>query len=342
MTNSKHELEKRLTSLDAFRGFAIALMIFVNNAQGNTYHQLHHALWNGWTIADTVFPFFLWITGVTIVFSLGNRLKKNSKKEILFHIAKRVIILIILGIFLNAFPFFHLAGVRIPGVLQRIAVCYFIASIIYIFTGIRGVGLSTLIILTAYWILIKVFGDTFPQSVDTFLLNGHLWSKGFDPEGIVSSIAATSTVFFGIITGYFLKRINNENKKIYLLISFGVVLIFLGLTINTWLPINKNLWTSSYSIFMSGVSGLIYSLFYYLIEKKGLRKLFQIFTVYGMNPLFIYILSSLFTSILWLIPVRNLKIINEKNAIVLFAVANVILFYIVANFLYRRKWFLKI
>ncbi len=345
MANSKHGIQKRLTSLDAFRGFAIALMIFVNNTEGNTYSQLQHASWNGWTIADTVFPLFLWITGLAMVFSLGNRLKESdSKKEILFHILKRVVILFILGVVLNAFPFFQLSAVRIPGILQRVAVCYFIASAIYLFSGIKGVGISTIILLSIYWILIKLFGDTFPRSVDIFLLNGHLWSNGFnfDPEGIVSTIAATTSVLFGILSGYLLKITNNENKKVYLLVIVGCILIVLGQIMNVWFPINKNLWTSSYAVFMAGISSLVFSLFYYCIERKGWQQLFQLFTVYGMNPLLLYMLSSLFTSALLAIPGFFLRITDEKNAMVLFALANVVLFYIVANFLYRRKWFVKI
>lgn len=348
-------MHKRLVSLDAFRGFAIALMIFVNNIEGNTYNQLLHASWNGWTIADTVFPFFLWISGLAMVFSFGNRLKEtHHKKEILFHIFKRAVILFILGIALNAFPFFHIASVRIPGVLQRIAVSYLIASMVYLFTGIKGTAFLTVFLLSAYWLLMKFFGNMFPQSVDMFLLKGHLWSETFDPEGIVSTIAATSTVLFGIVTGYFLKKTHNENKKVYLLIVVGIFLIVLGQIMNVWLPINKYLWTSSYSVFMAGMSSLIYAGFYFFIEGKGLGKIFQIFTVFGMNPLLLYVLSELLSKILIAIPIGTdsvwdvifrtvfLKMSSEKNSVVLFAFTHVILFYIIAYLLYKKKWFVKI
>lgn len=307
-------MHKRIVSLDAFRGLAVVLMMLVNHVTDPALTFLQHADWNGWTLADTVFPFFLWITGVTMAFSVKPR-----------RIFQRVIILFLLGLLINFSPSFQLATIRIPGVLQRIAICYLIAGLTYFYFGIKGISVLLVGLLAGYWILIKALGFDFPQAVDVFLLKGHLWSANFDPEGIISTIAATTTVLFGIFEGIVIKNFKPKLKEFIFLFSAGVGLIALGQIMNMWLPINKNLWTSSYSVFMTGLAFFLFAFFYFLIEIKGWKKVFFVLTVFGLNPLFIYSVSDILT-----------------DYVHLPAYAHLILFYLLAYIMYKKQWFITV
>ena len=208
--------EGRLASLDAFRGIAIALMILVDGPgdPGNVYSILRHAEWNGWTLADTIFPSFLFMVGVSIVFSLDRRKeKKLSDTALIGRILKRTAILFALGVFVEIFPRFDLSTVRIPGVLQRIAVCYLFVSLIVLKTGLRGRILWLSGLLASYWLMMRFIpapgvgagvlepGNNFAAWVDSHLLSGYMWSYyggKWDPEGIVSTLPAIATTLFGV------------------------------------------------------------------------------------------------------------------------------------------------
>src|SRR5689334_29408 len=220
---------ERLLSLDVFRGITIAGMLLVNDpgSWGAIYPPLEHAEWNGWTPTDLIFPFFLFIVGVAITFSIGVRRERGEARTRLIGGAlKRSLKIYAVGFFLASFPFFHLSRVRIPGVLARIAVCFFCATLVYLFTSVRGQAVIAAALLALYWVLMKavpVPGD-FIQSVierggnlekeanlaayvDYTLLKGHLWgqSKYWDPEGILSTIPAIATVLLGVLAGHWLK-----------------------------------------------------------------------------------------------------------------------------------------
>ena len=209
---------KRLASLDAFRGLTIALMIVVNSPGDavNVFTPLRHADWNGWTFADTVFPSFLFIVGVSLVYSFA----KRQEGRIVLRILRRTIILFALGLFVNAYPTFELSTLRIPGVLQRIALCYFFASLIVLRTGLRGRILWLIGLLASYWLMMRFIpvpgigtgvlepGRNFAAWVDSHLLKGYMWSYydgAWDPEGIASTIPAIATTLFGVLTGQWLR-----------------------------------------------------------------------------------------------------------------------------------------
>src|SRR5258708_6869321 len=204
---------KRLISLDVFRGITIAGMILVNNFESNGYTILDHAQWNGWTFADIIFSFFLWAVGMSLVFSLKNRLERGyTQKQIFFQILRRSLILFIIGVFLYNFPNFPLDSIRIPGVLQRIALCYFIVSMIFLRMSLKTQCIVILTILIGYWMALKLipvpgFGagvlaqnGNIVQYVDVKILNGHLYSEAWDPEGIVSTIPTVATTLIGTVT----------------------------------------------------------------------------------------------------------------------------------------------
>jgi len=226
----------RLSSLDVFRGATIASMMLVNNP-GNwnaVYPPLRHSAWHGWTFTDTIFPFFLWIAGVSMTFSFAKRLERNDRRaRLLTHTLQRAATIFLLGLFLNLFPLFQFSTVRIPGVLQRIAVCYLIAGAIFLYTSLRGQIVWTASLLLVYCALMKLapvpgFGagilereGNFAQYVDQMVLSGHMWAstRTWDPEGIVSTLPAIATILFGILTGHLLRsRVTPESKTAWLMV----------------------------------------------------------------------------------------------------------------------------
>ncbi len=357
---------KRLISLDVFRGATIVAMILVNNIEGKTYSQLLHSEWNGLTFADTIFPFFLWIVGVAIIFSFKKRRGEGATKiELLWHAARRSIILFMLGLFLNGYPYLDLGSIRIMGILQRIAICYLIASIIFIFTRIRTQIILLIAILIGYILLLEFdpilgfgaghleLGHNIAQYVDTLLFNGHMLEVAFDPEGIISTFGAIATVLFGGLIGEFLVEKRGEKKKFRIMLVCGIGLIAIGLVMNVWLFINKDLWTSTFAVVTAGLATLAFAILYFIVDIKKYQKWSIPFTIFGMNAITIYVLSSLLTRTLMIIqwnetPLKNfiydfyLHIVSPINATLFVALTHVLFFYIIAYIMYRRKWFIKI
>ncbi len=303
---------QRLISLDMFRGFTIALMILVNNPGSWSYvfPPLRHAEWNGWTPTDLVFPFFLFIVGVAMAFSFGKRIDRGDDRSQLFgKVVKRTLIIFAIGIFLNIFPKFNFSSMRIPGVLQRIAICYFFASIIILNASKKWQYVWTLFLLVAYWLAIKLIpvpgygpGVLEPTGslawyIDSHLLAGHTWSgapaPGFDPEGILSTIPAIATVLFGVFAGNWIRKDKDQYEKVSGLFVAGNIGLVLGIIMDIWLPINKNLWTSSYTVFMAGMATVFLAMSYWVIDVKGYTGWTKPFIVFGSNAITVYALSAL-------------------------------------------------
>ena len=303
-------LKDRLVSLDVFRGATIAAMILVNDPGSwqYVYPPLRHAEWHGWTFTDLIFPFFLFIVGVAIVFAFSRRLEQNVPQiELYKKIIRRTLILFALGLFLNGFPFFNLSTLRIMGVLQRIAVCYFFASVVFLhmrFPTPFGVAVALLFI---YWALMEWIpvpgigagvyekGANFAAYIDSLILKGHMWkyTKTWDPEGIISTLPAISTTLFGVLTGHLLRSKKERVEKTALMLIYGNLALLIGSIWNVWLPINKNLWTSSYSVFMAGMAMITLGIIYYIVDVKGYRKGTRPFVIYGMNAIAVYVLSGI-------------------------------------------------
>ena len=368
--------DKRLVSLDAFRGLAIAAMILVNNpgTYGAVYAELVHAEWNGWTIADCVFPFFLFMVGVSMVFSFGRRSERGDlRKDIERQVLRRTVILFCLGLLLNTFPIFHLSTIRIPGVLQRIALCYFFTAVIALKTGIRTQIGWLAGLLLAYWLMMELIpvpgigagvyepGRNFAAYVDSILLDGHMWShyESWDPEGIVSTIPAVATTLLGVLTGHWLRSGYPGEKKAALMLVAGPMLLVSGKILDIWLPINKNIWTSSYSIFMTGWAVTVFAVFYWLIDIKGLKRWATPMVIFGMNSIAIYLLSEAFdTSLRFMrftdrhgaeISARDyifrylfLPLASPVNASLFYAIAYVLLMFLVAWTMWKKRWFVRI
>jgi predicted acyltransferase len=359
----------RLQSLDVFRGGVIASMILVNNnGSSDAYGPLKHAAWHGWTFTDLVFPFFLWIVGVAITFSFAKRVERGDDRgKLLVHVLKRAAIIFGIGLFLNGFPYFDLSTIRIPGVLQRIALCYLIAATIFLFTKTAGRVIWCVGLLTVYWVLMKMvpvpgcgansfeIGCNFAKWIDGMTLWGHMYSqtKTWDPEGVISTIPAITNVLFGIFAGQVLRTQKTPAEKSSWLLFAGATLTFAGLMLSTWMPINKGLWTSSYAVFTSGLAFLVFGSCYWLVDVLHWRRYTKPFVIYGMNALMMFILSGLFARILSIIKIDGTSLrtliwrdmfaplASPPVASLLFSLAHVALFWLIAWWMYRRNWIVR-
>ncbi len=320
-------ISERLISLDAFRGFTIAGMVLVNNPGdwAHIYSQLGHADWNGWTFTDWIFPFFLFICGISMTFSLGRRAAAGDDKgALLRQLFKRAAIIFLIGLTLNFIPNFSLETLRIPGVLQRIALCTMLAAPIVVYFDWKQQCVWIIALLTLYAVLMLFVpvpdaqgriaagalepGRDFGAYVDRMLLDGHLWvkSKTWDPEGLVSTLPALCSQLFGVLAGRWLLSKNNAAEKTVWMMIAGLAFLWVGAIIDaTLMPINKSLWTVSFCIFMTGWALLIFSCFYWLMDacesvmlRKKVQAIFLPFTIYGMNALFIFALSGLIAKML--------------------------------------------
>ena len=323
MPNSPTRSEtKRLVSLDVFRGITIAGMVLVNNPGSweHIYWPLEHASWHGWTPTDLVFPFFLFIVGVAITLAFGSRVEiGRSKRDLYLKIIKRSLIIFAIGLFLNGFPYFNLSELRIPGVLQRIAICYLFASIIFLETKIRSQIFITIALLLVYWFLVKFIpapgfaaGDltkegSLPSFIDRVVFGKHVWAqaKVYDPEGVLSTIPALATTLIGVLTGHWLRTKESPYEKVAGLFVAGAICVAVGWAWNPFFPINKALWTSSYVLFTGGLALQLLALCYWIIDIKGYRRWAKPFEIFGVNAIALYVGAGLMAELLGLIKVTG-------------------------------------
>ncbi len=370
MISAASKVGGRLESLDVFRGLTIAGMMLVNNA-GNweaIYWPLEHAEWNGWTPTDLIFPFFLFIVGVSMVYSIANRQKKGeSRRSLLAHAVRRALLIFAIGFLLNGFPHFHLATWRIPGVLQRIAIVYLITSVIVLFAGWRGRLAALVACLVGYWAIMRFapipgygVGNLTPEGnlaswLDRLITYNHLYIEHVrDPEGILSTIPAIGTCLLGVFTGEWLRSARSATQKVAGMFAAGVVLAIAGKLWGYEFPINKNLWTSSYVLFAGGLALLFLGFCYWTIDIKGWKAWGKPFLMMGMNPLALYALASLVAHLSielhvgdeslksWVYDRLYVPLANPYNASMLYGLTYVVAFLILGWILYRRKIFLKV
>jgi predicted acyltransferase len=376
---------KRLVSLDVFRGATIAGMMLVNNPGdwGHIYPPFKHAAWHGWTYTDTIFPFFLWIVGVAMTFSFAKRIERgDNKTKLALHVLQRSAIIFALGLFLSGFPFglafghkFSWDTIRIPGVLQRIAVCYLLAGLLFLKTNLRHQLWITGALLAVYWLAVKLIpvpgygaGILEPTGnlcwyIDSTLLAGHTWIgapvPGFDPEGIFSTIPAIATTLFGVLTGHLLRSEQSPEEKTVWLFVYGSLLLFTGSIMDYFLPINKNLWTSSYAVFMAGMAMVCLGVCYWLIDMKGQRRWTKWLEIYGQNAIAMFVLAGLFGRLSTVVEVTGpegnlislkawyykaifVPVGDPMIASLLHSLMYVALLYLIAYLMYRKNWLIKV
>ncbi len=361
----------RLMSLDLFRGATIALMILVNDPgnESTAYWPLQHSEWNGWTPTDLVFPFFLFMVGVALAFSFHSRLARGeSRQDLLKHVLWRGFLLLAIGVFLNGFPNrYHIHTLRFYGVLQRIAICYVITSILELWVGWRAQVAVILGCLVGYWILMRyvsVPGFGVPTHdmplldpdrnivawLDRKLLMGHLYEVTRDPEGVLSTIPSVATCLLGLQTGKWLRSARSLASKATGMAIAGVVLFLAGEFFNTWFPINKKLWTSSFVLVTAGLALLVLALSYWVLDIKRWRGFWtKPFLIFGMNAIAAYVCAAFMSHLLgatgageWLYGRLIQPYFNPANASLAFALVFVFFCWVPMWILYRKKIFLKI
>ena len=321
----------RLVSLDAFRGATIALMILVNNpgTWSAIYPPFRHAPWHGWTPTDLVFPFFLFIVGVSIVLAYRRRLEQGVPRTArLSKAAKRSAVLFALGLLMAAYPFVTFQGgvslfdpgtLRIPGVLQRIALCYLAVTVLFLYVRVRvqvGLGLA---ILFGYWALMTLVPvpgvgppalepapATLAAWVDRTLLGQHLWSQAgrmWDPEGVLSTFPAVVTTLIGVWTGLLLAGERDARGKVRRMLAWGAALTVVGLAWGALFPINKSLWTSSYVLLTGGLALLLLAATYQVTDVWGRRAPAKPLAVYGVNAITVFVASGVLAETLGVVRV---------------------------------------
>ncbi|MFB3813321.1 MAG: acyltransferase family protein [Terriglobales bacterium] len=362
----------RLISLDAFRGLTIAGMVLVNNpgTWSAVYWPLRHADWHGWTPTDLVFPWFLFIVGVSMSFSFAKRLQQGDQMRLFRHVLYRSVIIWAIGFFLVIYPYFRFQTVRIPGVLARIAVCYLFGSIIYLWTGRRGRVMALAALLIGYWALMRFvpvpgYGaaswtpdGNLAAYIDRALLGGHLWKPTWDPEGLLSTLPAIGTVLFGTLCGDWLRSDHSMRKKVVGMLVAGAIGLAVGRALHPFFPINKNLWTSTYAIFTAGFGSVGLAICCWLIDVKGWRTWAKPLLVFGTNPILAYALSTFMTKNLVInrVPLNGrattvynyifvtvfAPLASPINASLMFSISYVLLWMAIMTFFYRKKIFVKI
>ncbi len=420
-------MKKRFLAPDVFRGLTMMFMTIVNNPGdwGNIYPPLEHAEWHGWTPTDLVFPFFLFIVGLSTVFSMPDITQRNE--HTLQKIITRTLRIFLLGLFLNFYSKIHLGSldgiplmifrtfisiviavlllgkyeakkqlwvavslfgimivlafggfadfalVRIPGVLQRIALVYFIISILYTYTSTKFQIFVIFLTLIGYWLLMSLIpvpgigiasyekGQNLAAWLDNYLLEGHLWavSKTWDPEGILSTIPAIATGLAGVFTGKLFLSNSVAQKKLYIMLSAGILSLCIGLVWNEFFPINKALWTSSYVCLAAGLALLVLAFIYYLTEILLFTQFTKAFVIFGVNPMLVFYASGIIPRAFNMIQIsynsESIGLIdflysqgispnfeNQKIASLVGALVYLLIWYIILLILDKKKIILKV
>lgn len=363
-------MRERLASLDAFRGFTIAGMLLVNNPGdwSNLYPQLAHAAWHGWTFTDWIFPFFLFIVGASMALS------GQGKSLLSFY--KRAAIIILIGLTLNFVPNFDFSTLRWPGVLQRIGLCIMLAAPLVLYCSSKTIVVSSIGLLVVYTFVqtqipvadangvlgtgILEAGRDVGSAIDRALMQGHLWTKAkvWDPEGLLSTLPAVVSLLLGALTGRWIAQtqVSNADKTVWMLLA-GLACLWAGAMLNAvTMPINKNLWTPSYTVFVTGWALLVFGAFFWLLDacstdsvRAVSARLFKPLVYFGMNALFLFALSSLVAKALnyfnikssLFAPISQLPFSANFNSLI-FASAFVGCFLLIAKIMFQKKWFIKV
>lgn len=362
----------RLVSLDIFRGLTVALMIIVNcpGSWDFVYHPLQHSKWNGCTPTDLIFPFFLFIAGMSTWYSLkkyGSAITGSS----LLRILRRTITIFAVGLFITIFPYFgrDYSTLRIMGVLQRIALAYGVGALICLTIKHDYLWMVVAILLLLYWGLLAFFGGPGPYTlegnlvlkVDIALLGKNHLYRGFgipfDPEGLLSTIPAVCTVIIGYFIGEMTGKGAANGKTVIKLLLFGAAATGLGYLWNIIFAINKPLWTSSYVLYTAGIAMGVFSIIYLIADVLKFEAIGAFFTVFGTNALFSYFLAGIWIKMLLFIKIHTGKDVSlytwiyEKicvpvagnlNGSLMFAVIQMLLIWSVALILYRKKIMIRL
>jgi predicted acyltransferase len=333
--SSAHKPE-RLVSLDVYRGLTIAGMILVTDpgTYSAIYWPLRHAEWNGWTPTDMIFPSFLFISGVAMTFSFAARTARGeTRRQLAAHLVWRAALLIVIGLVLNGFPLFQLHTLRIPGILQRIALCYLGGGLLYLACSTKTLRVKVSIlagaiftILAGYWAALKLipvpgFGagrldslGNLPGYIDRAMFGtNHMWAYGltpgygvtYDPEGILSTLPALTLLLAGVVAGEWLRTESSPVRKVLAILAGGIVLLLAGRLLDLALPINKRIFTTTFALFSIGFGMVAFSVCYWVVDIRRWRWWTAPALVFGTNAIFAFALSTVITSLFDLIRVGS-------------------------------------
>jgi predicted acyltransferase len=376
-------MKARLLSLDAFRGFTIAAMLLVNNPGdwGHVYGPLLHAKWHGWTFTDWIFPFFVFISGISMTISLSRRAQTGDDRlRLMLTTMKRGLIIIGIGLLLNWIPSFDLETLRWPGVLQRLGLLTIVVAPLAVFLSWREQALVGLLLLALYTLLMMCLpvpgfdgvvrqasllpGQDVASHVDRLLMDGHLWkqSRTWDPEGLLSTLPAVASQIAGLLAGHWLASQRPAVEKAAWLFVAGLVAVWAGEVLGAWsMPINKALWTPAYVLLTAGFACLVFGVCYWLLDaqpsanaREACARWASPLLAYGMNALFLFVLSGLLAKLLYTLKLGEQTLLagiyggvlslglSPLNSSLLYALGFVLLFYGIAVFMKRKQWFIKV
>ncbi|RRA49123.1 acyltransferase family protein [Acidipila sp. EB88] len=375
---------QRLLSIDVLRGVTVGFMILVNNNGNNdlAYRALNHSPWNGFTPTDLVFPTFLFIMGISLVLSSGARIERSGGRDrtgiTVSHTLRRFALLVFFGLVVNGFPYFHLSTLRVYGVLQRIAVCYLLASLLLVLTRrASAFVVVTVALLVGYWVLLRwmpVPGHGLPVRdfplldrdinlcawIDRHVFPHRLFEGTRDPEGLLSDLPSLASTLLGVLTGLWLRVARSQQAKALGMAAVSIVLLLAGQAWNLSFPINKKLWTSSYALYAGGWSLLLLAITYYLVEVRGVGKSNERSSLWpalalGTNAITAYVLSELLSSAVSVFHVNAQQsfqqwiygrvfepIVNPAFGSMAYSIVFVLVCWVPVWVLYRRKIFLKL
>src|SRR5918993_1068258 len=355
---------QRLISLDVMRGFTIAAMILVNypGSWDHIFHPLEHAEWNGLTPTDLIFPFFLFIVGVSITLSYTKLLETGtSKKDLYKKIIVRALKIFAVGVFLSLLPRFDFENIRITGVLQRISIVFLVCSFIFLNTSFKTQAWLGGIILVVYWLVMTLIptpgvgevrldkGVNLAAWVDSMLLPGRLWQGTWDPEGILSTFPSIVSGITGLLAGHLLLSKRTPTEKSILLMVAGFAAVALGYLWNLSFPVNKNLWSSSYVLVTSGLASLTLGTFYYIVDIKNHTAGTKPGVIFGANAIAIYFISDVISLLFYAVPFGSASLnvhfmsalteagFSAKLVSMLYAIIFVCINFAIANFLYKKR-----
>jgi predicted acyltransferase len=364
---------QRLISLDVFRGFTLLGMVLVNSHPSAIYTSLGHAKWNGWGFADLIFPFFVFIVGVAVPYAFANRMARGESRQRLFrHVLVRCMLLFAIGVFLNGYPRFDLSTLRVMNVLQRIAICYFLASMIFVYLRMKTRSIVWLCgaILVLYYVLMKFipvpgYGagilepiGNWGNYIDRHIMLGHMQHDGWEGKSLLGSFPALVTMLMGLLTGLYLRTALPDYEKLTHLYFYGTICMAAGVLWSFWFPINQNLWTSSLVLFMGGMAMVFLAACYYAVDIKKITWWILPCLIFGVNSLAVWVFSQLGMKTLMVINTIRpggaavslwkawgdylADFLGPVNGSLAFAILYVLFWLGVMGILYRRRIFIKL
>ncbi|MEP7384515.1 MAG: DUF5009 domain-containing protein [Gemmatimonadota bacterium] len=381
-TSRQHPKGERLLALDVFRGMTVAGMLLVNNpgSWDAIYPPLEHATWNGWTPTDVIFPFFLFIVGITTHLSLNaRRARGDDESAIVRQIVRRGSLIILFGLLMAAFPYYpatRFTEIRIPGVLQRIGVAYLCGGLLTLRTSLKQQVVLLAVLLFGYWFamtLVPVPGRgmgalllddpsaSLAAYLDRAIFGTHLWrsSRTWDPEGLLSTVPAIGTVILGVLAGRWITSPRPLADRLVALFAVGSLCMVVGSMWGWSFPINKSIWTSSYVLFTAGMAAVALATCIWVIDVLGLTWWTRPFRWYGMNPTIAFVGSGMMARLIYsviIVPFRGERApierviyeswfaswLEPRNASLLFAISFVLLWALILGVLHRKRIFFKV